>query len=272
MRSLVNEDCQLQLVRKNVLKEKTKIYFGSDIIGDKLCIIAGPCSVEDETTTLRIAEKLAKLGLRFFRAGAFKPRCSPYSFQGLCEKGLTILEKVKKETGLKIVTEVIDIGVIDIVAEVADILQVGAKNMGNTSLLKKLGCCNKPILLKRGMAAQLDELFLAAEYILLGGNSNVILCERGIRTFNNYTRFTLDIAAIPMIKDTSHLPIFVDPSHATGRRDLIIPMSKASVAAGADGLLIEVHDEPDKSLSDADQTIGIKAFVTLLRELDNPLG
>lgn len=255
------------LAEKNNTNSKTKIKFENNVIGENLCIIAGPCSVEEEATTLRIAEKLTKIGIKFFRAGAYKPRNSPYSFQGLREEGLKILTKVRKETGLKIVTEIINDVAFNAINEVADILQVGAKNMGNSTLLKKLGKCNKPILLKRGMAAQLDELLFAAEYILLGGNPRVILCERGIRTFNNYTRFTLDLAAVPTLQKITHLPIFVDPSHATGNRDLVAPMSKAAVAAGADGLLIEVHENPEQAWSDASQTININTLANLMKNL-----
>lgn len=255
------EKCELGF--KKYPKQKTKIIIDDFIVGEDFLMIAGLCSVEDEEITLRIAEQIAQLGIKFFRAGAFKPRSSPYSFQGLENKGLEILAEVKKQTGLKIVTEVISCEVVEAVAEVADILQVGTRNMNNTSLLKKLGKQHKPVLLKRGMAATLNEFLMAAEYILSGGNEKVILCERGIRTFDNHCRFTLDIAAIPSLHLLTHLPVIVDPSHASGRRELVIPLSKAAVAVSVDGLIIEVHDCPDKAYSDRDQTIDI----SMLKEL-----
>ncbi|MBN2689028.1 MAG: 3-deoxy-7-phosphoheptulonate synthase [Gammaproteobacteria bacterium] len=251
----LSTDCKL--VKKKNCEDATKIKIGETVIGQDFAIIAGPCSVEDEVTTLKIAEEIAVLDIKFFRAGAFKPRNSPYSFQGYGDKALNILSKVKSVSGLKIVTEVLDNDAFDAICDVADIVQVGAKNMGNTALLKKLGGINKPVLLKRGFAAKIEEFLLAAEYILSNGNKNIILCERGIRTFDDFTRFTFDVAAIPTLKSFAHLPVFADPSHATGLRELVTPMAKAAVVAGADGLLIEAHIDPDKALSDSRQTINI---------------
>lgn len=256
------------LALKKNPEHKTEIMIGDVTIGKNFLLIAGPCSVEDEETMLRIARKLVKLGIKFFRAGAFKPRSSPYSFQGLEEEGLKILGKIKEQTGLKIVTEVISCDVVEKVAEVADILQVGTRNMDNTSLLKKLGQQRKPVLLKRGIAATLDELLMAAEYILLGGNEKVILCERGIRTFDNHCRFTLDIAAIPSLQQITHLPVIVDPSHASGRRELVLPLSRAIMAVKADGLLIEVHEQPEAAYSDEEQTISIDSLKGFISDKD----
>ncbi len=231
-------------------------------------LIAGPCSIESEEQILEIAEFLKQKGIKYLRGGLFKPRTSPYSFQGLQEEGIELLKKVKKQTGLKIITEVMDTKDINLISSCADVLQVGARNMHNFSLLKELGKTKKPILLKRGLAATIEEFLYAAEYILKEGNQNVILCERGIRTFETSTRNTLDLSAIPLIKSITKLPIIVDPSHGTGVKELIIPMSKAAIAAGADGLIIEVHNNPQEALSDKDQSLNFQEFSLLLKEIN----
>ncbi len=237
------------------------------IIGGKdIHVIAGPCAVEIEETTMEIARHVKKAGCRMFRGGAFKPRTSPYSFQGFGEDGLRILKKVRKEVGLLIVTEVLDVHEVDMVAEVADVLQIGTRNMTNFRLLKSLGGVKKPILLKRGMSSTIKEFLMAAEYILSSGNPNVLLCERGIRTFESHTRFNLDINAIPAIKQLSHLPILVDPSHATGLWRLVEPVALAGVAAGADGLLVEVHTDPQNALSDGGQAIKPEKLPVLIKK------
>jgi 3-deoxy-7-phosphoheptulonate synthase len=235
------------------------------VIGPQgLTIIAGPCSVEAVDITLRIARQLKNRGVHFFRAGAFKPRTSPHSFQGMGNAGLQILDKVRRETGMIIVTEAMDTETLPQVADVADIIQVGARNMNNTTLLKKLGKINKPVLLKRGIAATLSEWLLAAEYILLNGNPRIILCERGIRTFVTHSRFTLDVAAIPAIKKLTHLPIIVDPSHASGVTHLVPNLSYAAVAAGAQGLIIEVHDDAENAYSDGQQAVTPDNLATIV--------
>ncbi len=258
-----------KLVSRETKIEDTTFKVGDVTIGKDFAVIAGPCSVEEESITLRIAEKLKAHGINLFRAGAFKPRTGPYSFQGLGEQGLEILAKVKQQLGLSIVTEVIDIEKIEMVAEVADVLQVGTRNMANTSLLKKLSKINKPVLLKRGMSATLDEYLQAAEYIMLGGNYQVILCERGIRTFNDHCRNTLDIAAIPTLQERTHLPIFADPSHAAGRTDLVAPLSLACVAAGAQGLLLEAHDDAANAYSDGQQAFHPDNLYNLQQKIIN---
>jgi 3-deoxy-7-phosphoheptulonate synthase len=235
--------------------------------GDKIALVAGPCAVETEEQCLAIAERLKKSGVRLFRGGAYKPRTSPYSFQGLGEDGLKILSKVRAAYGFGIVTEAIDNESLDLVEEYADVIQIGARNMQNFSLLKRAGRAKKPVLLKRGMSATLDEFLMAAEYILSEGNYNVILCERGVRTFSDFSRNTLDLAVVPAVKKRSHLPIFVDPSHGTGKRHKVLPLSRAAVAVGADGLLIEVHHEPDKALSDGMQSLLPEEFIALAEEM-----
>ena len=236
---------------KNSIVDVSGVEFG----GPNLVIIGGPCSVESYEQTLRIACHVKKSGAQMLRGGAYKPRTSPYSFQGLGIEGLKILARVREETGLPVVTEALDIDVLDDVAEHADMVQIGARNMQNYSLLRRAGRCGRPILLKRGMSATVTELLLAAEYILDQGNDQVVLCERGIRTFVDHTRSTLDISAIPAVKRISHLPIIVDPSHAAGARDKVIPLAKAAVAGGADGLIVEVHDHPDSARSDGNQAL-----------------
>jgi len=235
--------------------------------GDRVVVMAGPCSVESRDQIQRCADQVARAGARVIRGGAFKPRSSPYSFQGLGEEGLKLLREAADASGLLAVSEVMDPSQIALVAAYADILQIGARNMQNYNLLRELGHLRKPVLLKRGIAATIEELLLSAEYILSGGNYEVILCERGIRTFESYTRNTMDISAIPVVKKLSHLPIVGDPSHGTGRRDKVIPMARAAVAAGADGLLIEVHPDPDRALSDGAQSLRPEQFAELMDQL-----
>lgn len=235
--------------------------------GDKLAVIAGPCSVESEEQIVNIAKGVKASGASFLRGGAFKPRTSPYSFQGLQLEGLELLKIAKKETGLPIVTEIMSEKLIDKFIEDVDVIQVGARNMQNFDLLKELGKTNKPILLKRGLSATIEELLMSAEYIMAGGNENVILCERGIRTFEHYTRNTLDLSAVPAIKKLSHLPVIIDPSHAAGLWWMVEPLSKAAVAVGADGLIIEVHNDPENALCDGAQSIKPERFNSLINDL-----
>jgi 3-deoxy-7-phosphoheptulonate synthase len=235
--------------------------------GDAVVVMAGPCSVENRDQIEQCAELAARAGARVIRAGAFKPSSSPYEFHGLGAEGLIMLRDAAGRHGLLVVSEVMDQTQIPLLAEYADILQVGARNMQNFNLLRELGKQSKPVLLKRGIAASIEELLLSAEYILAGGNYNVILCERGIRTFETYTRNTLDLSAIPVVKKLSHLPIVVDPSHGTGRRDIVAPMARAAVAAGADGLMIEVHPDPDRALSDGAQSLRPEQFEELMHQL-----
>lgn len=258
-----------KLVSRNFKKEDSRIDIGNDlIVGDKqIIVMAGPCSVENEKLLVEIAQKVKEAGATVLRGGAFKPRSSPYSFQGLGEKGLKYLARAKSETGLLIVTELMDTRDMALVEKYADIIQIGARNMQNFNLLKVVGQSKKPVLLKRGMSSTIKELLMSAEYILSEGNFNVILCERGIRTFEDYTRFTLDISAVPTIKSLSHLPIIVDPSHATGKWGLVASCSKAAVAAGCDGLLIEVHPDPEEALSDGAQSLLPENFSTMMQEL-----
>lgn len=248
--------------------ENTLINVGNEIIGGKkLSIIAGPCSVESEEQILSIAKSVKASGATFLRGGAFKPRTSPYSFQGLKKEGLELLKYARKETGLPIVTEIMSTEFLDDFIEDVDIIQVGARNMQNFELLKQLGKTQKPILLKRGISSTIEELLMSAEYILAGGNDNVILCERGIRTFERYTRNTLDLSAIPAIKKLSHLPVIVDPSHATGLWWMVEPLAKAAIAVGADGLIIEVHNDPSNALCDGNQSIKPSRFEHLMEKL-----
>jgi 3-deoxy-7-phosphoheptulonate synthase len=235
--------------------------------GDEVVVMAGPCSAESEEQVFTAAAAVKRAGAKIFRGGAFKPRSSPYSFQGLGEEGLRMLRAAADKENMKLVSEVMDVSQIDLVGQYSDIYQVGARNMQNFTLLRELGRTRKPVLLKRGISATIEEWLLSAEYLLAGGNADVILCERGIRTFESYTRNTLDISAIPVIKKLSHLPIVADPSHGTGRRDKVAPMARASVAAGADGLLIEVHGNPDKALSDGAQSMYPAQFDRLMAEL-----
>ena len=238
-----------------------------DIGGGRVVVMAGPCSVESAEQIEAAAEQVARAGAAVIRGGAFKPRSSPYSFQGLGEEGLKLLRAAADRHGLLVVSEVMDQTQIPLLCEYADILQVGARNMHNFNLLRELGGANKPVLLKRGISATIEELLLSAEYVMAGGNYDVILCERGIRTFETYTRNTMDISAIPVVKKLSHLPMMADPSHGTGRRDKVAPMARAAVAAGADGLLIEVHPDPDHALSDGAQSLRPEQFQELMDQL-----
>ena len=248
-------------------QKRTRIKVRDVTIGEGFTVIAGPCSIESEEQTIETAVKVKEAGADILRGGAFKPRTSPYSFQGLGIKGLQILEKAGKETGLPVVTEVLDPRDVSWVCEYVDILQVGTRNMQNYSLLKEVGKSGKPVLLKRGMFSTLSEWLSCAEYVLAEGNPNVILCERGIRTFESYTRNTLDLAIVPSIKEVSHLPVIVDPSHGTGRLSLIEQMSLASVAAGADGVMVEVHRNPAEALCDGDQSLSPPMFAGMMKKL-----
>ena len=241
---------------------------GVDVGGNGIVVIGGPCAVESLDQTRTIAERIKRAGGQLFRGGAYKPRTSPYSFQGLGEQALEILARVREEFDLPIVTEAIDHESLGLVEQYADCIQIGARNMQNFALLKSAGRARKPVLLKRGMAATLEELFLSAEYIMSEGNYNVILCERGVRTFADHTRNTLDLSIIPAIKRISHLPILVDPSHGTGKRNKVLPMSRAAIAAGADGVLIEVHHKPEEALSDGPQALLPEAFEEVVRQVD----
>ena len=240
---------------------------GVPIGGDQVVMMAGPCSVEDRGMLLETARFVADNGARILRGGAFKPRTSPYSFQGLGEAGLRLLAEAREETGLRVVSEVVAPGDVDLVASYVDMLQVGTRNMQNYALLQEVGRSGRPVLLKRGMSSTVEEWLLAAEYILSQGNRGVVLCERGIRTFENSTRFTLDLNSVPLVRELSHLPVVVDPSQGTGRWSLVRPMSLAAVAAGAQGLIVEVHPRPDQALSDGAQSLDFEAFTRLMREL-----
>lgn len=245
----------------------TVIDVSGHLVGDgNLCVIAGPCSIESETQIMTVARSVKKSGASMLRGGAFKPRTSPYSFQGMRDEGIKLLLQAGKETGLPVVTEVMDISQLNLFAEV-DVIQVGARNMQNFELLKELGHCDKPILLKRGLCATFQELLMSAEYILANGNDKVILCERGIRTFEDYTRNTLDISMIPAMKELSHLPVIIDPSHAAGMARFVAPLSRAAVAAGTDGLIIEVHNDPARARCDGPQSLTMEAFDSLMKEL-----
>ncbi len=257
-----------KLVGREFKSENSVVQVGNVTVGgNDLVVIAGPCSVETEERTIQIAEAVRDAGGHMLRGGAFKPRTSPYAFQGLGLEGLKILAKAREHSGLPIVTEAIDAETLDMVAEYADVIQIGARNAQNYSLLKKAGRANKPILLKRGMSATLDEFLLAAEYVMSEGNYNVILCERGVRTFADHTRNTLDLSIVPEVKRISHLPIIADPSHGTGKRHMVAPLSRSSVAVGADGLIIEVHNEPEHALSDGPQALLPDQFARLMEEL-----
>lgn len=250
------------------LKERTVVDVGGvKIGGEEIAVMAGPCSVEGHDMLIEIAEGVKKSGAKILRGGAFKPRTSPYSFQGYGKEALEYLAEARKQTGLKVVTEVMEPNDVELIEQYTDIIQVGARNMANYSLLNRVGKTKKPVLLKRGYAATVSELLMCAEYILSNGNMNVMLCERGIRTFENGTRNTLDLSAVPAIKHQSHLPVIVDPSHGTGKREYIASMSKAAIAAGADGLIIEVHNCPEKALSDGEQSLEPHEFDDLMKEL-----
>ena len=257
-----------KLVSREVQPEDTHIQVGNVRIGNgHFTIMAGPCAVESEQQALETARLVKKAGAHIFRGGAFKPRTSPYSFQGLGEDGLKILARVREEFEMPVITEVMDEGTFDLVEEYADIIQIGTRNMQNFSLLKRAGRSVKPVFLKRGLAATIDEWLMAAEYILEGGNSQVMLCERGVRTFVHHSRNTLDLSAVPVIRKESHLPIIIDPSHAAGRRDQVIPLSRAAAAIGAQGLMIEVHYKPDEAMSDGAQSLYPSQFEELMQQV-----
>ena len=256
-----------QLVSREWKSQKTTFEINGVEIGKDLLMIAGPCAVENEEQIYTISEFLSKKGVRFMRGGAYKPRTSPYSFQGLKKEGLKLMRRAADDHGLAVVSEIMSASQLDEFIENVDILQVGTRNMQNYPLLRALGKINKPVLLKRGMSSTIEEWLLAAEYILSGGNEQVILCERGIRTFETATRNTLDIAAVPLVQQLSHLPVIVDPSQGTGVRDIVDPVSVAAIAAGADGLIIEVHNQPEEALSDGDQSIYLDQFETLQKRL-----
>ena len=257
-----------KLASRESKRERTVVKAGAlSIGGEKLAIIAGPCTVENRSLLLQTAKAIKRLGAGGIRGGAFKPRTSPYAFQGLKDKGLKMLVEARHQSGLPIITEVLDPRDIPAVARSADILQIGTRNMQNYELLKAAGQQRKPILLKRGMAAGIEDLLMSAEYIMAQGNYQVILCERGIRTFNDYSRNTLDLTVIPALKERTHLPVIVDPSHGTGKRNYVIPMSRAAVAAGADGLLLEVHPHPERALVDGQQTLSLEEFGELMDDL-----
>lgn len=257
-----------KLVSKETKPEPTTVKVGKIKIGGKhLAVMAGPCSIESDEQLLETAEALSKAGVEILRGGAFKPRTGPYNFEGLEEEGLKILKRAGEKFDMAVVTEVMEIGQIDLVAHYSDMLQIGTRNMQNFNLLKAVGKTKKPVLLKRGMSATIKEFLLAAEYILSNGNPNVVLCERGIRTFETETRNTLALATVPLVKELSHLPIIVDPSHGTGKASLVKPMAKAAIAAGADGLMIEVHPHPEEALSDGDQSLTPDQFKDLMKEV-----
>ena len=265
---IIRVSAPYKLVSREAKRENTVVSVGGIPVGGrKLAIAAGPCAIESEGQALDVAHAVCAAGATIYRGGAYKPRTSPYSFQGLGEKGLRILSRVRAETGMPVVTEVLDTDTAELVAEHADCLQVGARNMQNFSLLKKLGRMRKPVLLKRGMSATIEELLLSAEYLLAEGNYDVILCERGVRTFADHTRNTLDLSAIPYVQRISHLPILVDPSHGTGKRHKVLPLSRAAVAVGADGLLIEVHTHPEAALSDGPQSLLPEMFAELVGQV-----
>jgi 3-deoxy-7-phosphoheptulonate synthase len=257
-----------KLASRSFKKDDTIIKIKNVVIGgNEVSVIAGPCSVESEEQIMIIAELVNKSGVKILRGGAFKPRSSPYSFQGLGEEGLRLLRKAADEFGLLVITEVLENSMIDFVYKYTDIFQVGARNMQNYSLLKELGSAKKPVMLKRGLSATVEDWLMSAEYILSNGNPEVFLCERGIRTFETYTRNTFDISAIPVVHKRSHLPVFADPSHATGLRDKVIPMALAAVAAGADGLMVEVHHDPEKALSDGPQALLPHQFEEMMQQI-----
>jgi 3-deoxy-7-phosphoheptulonate synthase len=260
-----------KLASRDVKEEDTVVRFAgsnASIGGRNLAVIAGPCSIETRDQAFAIAEQVAASGAQFFRGGAYKPRTSPYAFQGLGLEALKIMAEIRDKFGLRIVTEALDNETLDLVAEWADVIQIGARNMQNFSLLKKAGRLRKPVLIKRGMSATLEEFLMAAEYVMSEGNYEVILCERGVRTFTDHTRNTLDLSIVPALHHVSHLPILVDPSHGTGRRDSVLPMARAAIAAGADGVMVEVHNHPESALSDGPQSLYPAQFATMMTELE----
>jgi 3-deoxy-7-phosphoheptulonate synthase len=260
-----------KLASRDVKEEDTVIRFaGTDaaIGGRSVAVIAGPCSIESREQAFAIASQVAAAGAQFFRGGAYKPRTSPYAFQGLGLEALKIMDEIRERFGLRIVTEALDTETLDLVAEWADVIQIGARNMQNFTLLKKAGLLRKPVLIKRGLSATMEELLMAAEYVMSEGNYEVVLCERGVRTFADHARNTLDLSVVPALRHASHLPILVDPSHGTGRRDCVLPMARAAVAAGADGIMVEVHDHPENALSDGPQSIYPAQFADLMHEIE----
>src|SRR5437868_6253686 len=266
--NVVRISAPYKFVSREFRKEKSQIRVnGTTIGGDEFVVMAGPCSVESEKQIMQVAEGVAKAGAKLLRGGAFKPRTSPYDFQGMEEEGLKLLQKAKKATGLAIITEVMTDRDVDLVARYADVMQVGARNMQNFMLLKALGKCGRPVLLKRGLSSTVKELLMSAEYIVAHGNPDVILCERGIRTYETATRNTCDISAIPVLNELTHLPVILDPSHATGRRSLVPAVSRAGVAIGADGLIIEVHPQPEKAMSDGAQSLTLGQFEAMMQDL-----
>jgi 3-deoxy-7-phosphoheptulonate synthase len=257
-----------KLITLDLRPEKTIVRVGDAAIGgDELAIIAGPCAVESRTQAFAIAESVRRSGARFFRGGAFKPRTSPYAFQGLGEEGLKILAEIRDTYGLKIVSEALDEAGVDLVERYGDVIQIGARSMQNFTLLRRVGKSSLPVLLKRGLSATLDEWLLAAEYIMAEGNYQIVLCERGIRTFSQHTRNTMDLAAIPAVRRISHLPVIVDPSHGTGKNFMVTPLARAGVAVGADGLIVEVHDQPEHALSDGAQALTPEQYEQLVSEV-----
>jgi len=259
-----------KLVSREVKDDKTVVRFphaDASVGGSEVAVIAGPCAIESREQAFAAAERIARAGAKFFRGGAYKPRTSPYAFQGLGEEGLRIMAEVRDHFGLAIVTEAVDNESLDLVEKYADVIQIGARNMQNFSLLKRAGRARKPVLLKRGMSATLDEFLMAAEYIMSEGNYQVILCERGVRTFADHTRNTLDLSVVPAVQRLSHLPIIVDPSHGTGKRNKVTPLSRAAVAVGADGLIVEVHPDPEKAMSDGAQSLFPDQFDQLMHEV-----
>src|SRR6266567_3449572 len=266
--NVVRISAPYKFVSKEFRKGKTQIKVdGTEIGGGEFVVMAGPCSVESEKQIMQAAEGVAKAGAKMLRGGAFKPRTSPYDFQGMEEEGLKLLKKAKEATGLAIITEVMSDRDVDLVAKYADVMQVGARNMQNFALLKSLGSCGRPVMLKRGMSSTIKELLMSAEYIVAHGNPNVILCERGIRTFETATRNTCDISAIPVLNELTHLPVVLDPSHAAGKRSLVAPVSRAGVAIGADGIIVEVHPCPEKAVSDGAQSLTLDGFRKMMGEL-----
>ena len=270
VQELIRVSKPYKLVSRDVKQENTVIRFpatSATFGGQGLAVVAGPCAIETREQALTVAEQVCRAGAQFFRGGAYKPRTSPYSFQGLGEEGLQIMAEVRETFGMKIVTEAIDNESLALVEQYADVIQIGARNMQNFSLLKRAGRSKKPVLLKRGMSATLEEFLMAAEYVMSEGNYNVILCERGVRTFADHTRNTLDLSVVPAVQRLSHLPIVVDPSHGTGKRNKVTPLSRAAIAVGADGLMVEVHHQPDRALSDGMQSLYPEQFDELMTQV-----
>src|SRR5438270_10695989 len=270
VKELIRVSKPYKLVSRDFKEENTVITFpGTDaaIGGPGLAIIAGPCAIESREQAFSAAERVCRAGAQFFRGGAYKPRTSPYSFQGLGEEGLQIMAEVRDKFGMRIITEAIDNESLELVEQYADVVQIGARNMQNFSLLKRAGRCKKPVMVKRGMSATVEEFLMAAEYVMSEGNYNVILCERGVRTFADHTRNTLDLSVVPAVQRLSHLPIVVDPSHGTGKRNKVTPLSRAAIAVGADGLMVEVHHQPDRALSDGMQSLYPEQFDELMTQV-----